>query len=150
MNEAEEVIRASCEAGVTDNAILSKLTQCKSSLQDKLDILNRLDEEIFDLVTEEEIENEIEHADIFKERMRVVMIDVDRAMNSQSMTPPTRTDTEALIGPTHDDDPPDLPLHSPTRSVGSLQRSVASSPTPTGSRSPSPTESMTSHSHIPI
>ena len=72
------------------------------------------------------------------------MIDVDCAMNSQSMMPPTRTDTEALIGPTHDDDPPDLPPHSPT------QRSVASSPTPTGSRSPSPTESMTSHSHIPM
>ena len=38
--------------GVTDT-VLSKLTQCKLLLQDKLDILNCLDEEIPDLVTEE-------------------------------------------------------------------------------------------------
>ena len=50
MNEADEAIKASCETGVIYSLILSKLTQCKKSLQDKLDKLNRL-EEILNLAT---------------------------------------------------------------------------------------------------
>lgn len=55
MNEANEAIRASCEAGVKDSTIFIKIDSIKSSFQDKLDVLNRLNEEILDLDTEEEI-----------------------------------------------------------------------------------------------
>ena len=34
------------------------------------------------------------------------MIYVDRAMSSHNMSPPTCTDTETVISPTHDNDPP--------------------------------------------
>ena len=64
-------------SGITDGTILSKLTQCKSSLQDKLAILNRLDEEILDVATEDEVEDEIKLGDVFKEKERVVVIHHD-------------------------------------------------------------------------
>ena len=155
MNEANEAIRTSHEAGGTDDTTLSKLTQCKSSLQDKLDVLNRLDEELLDLVTEDEVEDEIGHADVFKEKVRVVMIDIERAISLRTMPPPMRTDTRATTSLTHDDAPLDHPPHSAeisTHSAGSLRHSRASSLARTESRSPSPTptESTMNHTHIPI
>ena len=65
MGQANEAISASRETQLVTKSNLSKLTQCKSSLLDKLLILDHLDEEILDLVMEEEVENEIEQADIF-------------------------------------------------------------------------------------
>ena len=44
---------------------LAKLTQCHLTLQSNLDILKWLDEEILALVLEEELDSEIEQADIF-------------------------------------------------------------------------------------
>ena len=124
---------------------MSKLTQCKTSLQDKQDKLNRLDEEILDLVTEE-VEKEIEQANIFTEKIRVVMIDVDRAINSQTKPPiPPRTDSGelgAMTSPRYGETPPPHSEAPPTHSADSpphlSSHSGRSSPAPTGSPSPSP------------
>ena len=143
--EADEVIKVNCETGVIDSSILSKLTQCKMSLQDKLDKLNRLDEEILDLVTE--VEKIIEQADIVTQKIRVEMIDVDRAINSQTKPPtPTRADTgefRATTSRKHGGTPPPHSEVPPTHSADSQphfpSHSGQSSPAPTGSPSPSPT-----------
>ena len=50
---------------------------------EKSDLLNRLDNEILDLIKEDEVEKEIERADMFKERMRLVIIDVDNTISSR-------------------------------------------------------------------
>ena len=54
---------------------MAELLQYKLSLEEKLSTLTRLDGEILDLVAEEEVEDEIEQADVFKERIHFVMID---------------------------------------------------------------------------
>ena len=74
------------------------------------DILNHLNEEILDFVTEEEIESEIEQADVFNEKVRLVMIDVDHAMTSRNKSSSTHTDTGELgvtISPMHGGTPPE-------------------------------------------
>ena len=43
------------------------MVQYKSLLEGKLETLKKLDEEILDLVLEDELEKEIEQADLFKE-----------------------------------------------------------------------------------
>ena len=161
MNEADEAIKASCETGIIDSLILSKLTQCKTSLQYKLDKLNRLDEEILVLVTEEEVEKEIEQANIFTEKICVVMIDVDRAINSQTKPPtPTRADSGELgatTSPRHGGTPPPHSEAPPTHSADPPphlpSHSRRSSPAPTGSPSPPPTPppgAGVTDSHTPV
>ena len=139
LSQANVAIEASWETGVT-NAILSKLTQCKSSLQDKLYILNRLDE-ILDLVTEDEVENEIKQADIFNEKIRV-MIDLDRTMSFWASHPVhelTLRGTDPGHSATHH--------HSPTP-----PHSTRSSPAPPGSLAPlTPTvASLAISTHTPV
>ena len=61
MHQLDEI-----EAGPT----LNRLMQCKVSLNEKLDKLRDLDEKILTLVEDDDIENEIEQADQFKERIQ--------------------------------------------------------------------------------
>ena len=51
-------------------SVMTKLRQCKLVLQEKLEIIKQLDDEILQLVDDEEVENEIEQADTFKERVQ--------------------------------------------------------------------------------
>ena len=59
---------------------MTKLRQCKLALQEKLEIIKQFDDEILQLVNDEEVENETEHADTFKERVHRAMIDSSRAL----------------------------------------------------------------------
>ena len=56
-------------------SILTTLIQCKLSLQGKLDTVKQLDNEILELVDDADVDDEIEQADIFKERLQVAIID---------------------------------------------------------------------------
>ena len=47
------------------------------TLQEKLEILTRLDEEILEAVEEEEVEEEIGHADVFKEKVRMAVFNIE-------------------------------------------------------------------------
>ena len=58
------------------------LLQCKLTLKEKLDTIKRYDDEILELVGDEEIENEIEQADIFKEKVHRAIIDVSSAIET--------------------------------------------------------------------
>ena len=74
--------------------IVTKLRQCKLALQEKLEIIKQLDDEILQLVDDEEVENEIEQADTFKERGQRAMIDSSRALKTRegmvTITPSTQ------------------------------------------------------------
>ena len=49
---------------------LERLLQCKLPLKAKLETLKTLDEEIIALVDEDALEDQIEQADVFKERVQ--------------------------------------------------------------------------------
>ena len=64
------------ESTVDRDSIMTRLEQCKISLEEKLDIIKQQDEEILELVDDEEVEHEIEEADNFSGRVRRVIIEV--------------------------------------------------------------------------
>ena len=63
-----------------------KLNQQKASLQEKRTILQKLDMEILALVNEEEIETEIERADLVEENIQLAIANIDHALSSNANT----------------------------------------------------------------
>ena len=49
-------------------------------LSGKLDILSKLDDELIEMVTEDELDHEVEQADIIKERIGLCIMDIDEAL----------------------------------------------------------------------
>ena len=76
-----EVIESTDEV----ETVVTKLKQCKLTLQDKL-VFRQLDDEILGLVDDEEVENEIEQADTFRERIHRAIIDSIRALETKTVT----------------------------------------------------------------
>ena len=72
-----EVIESTTRAG----SDLTRLTQCKLALEEKLTTVKQLDAEILDLVQEDELESEIEQADVFAERVQRAIIDANNAID---------------------------------------------------------------------
>ena len=70
MYEAKE----SAEEG---ESVITKLMQCKLSLQGKLDTVIQLYDEILELIDNAEVDEEIEQADIFKEKLQQAIIDAN-------------------------------------------------------------------------
>ena len=69
---------------------LTKLTQCKLALEEKLEIVKHFDSEILELVSEDKVESEIEQADVFGERVQRAVIDANNAISTQDKsTDPT-------------------------------------------------------------
>ena len=68
-------------------SILMTLMQCKLSLQGKLDTVKQLDNEILELVDDADVDDEIEQADIFKERLQVAIIDATVVIEARRMRP---------------------------------------------------------------
>ena len=63
---------------VEDPPDISKLSQLKLSIQEKLETIKLLDGEMLDLVDEEELTSEIEQADAFKEGVYAAIIKIDK------------------------------------------------------------------------
>lgn len=77
---------------------LSRLRQQKVSLTEKLELLSKLDDELIEVVTEEELEAEVEQADIVREKIRVCVNDIDQALEHRSKgRAPGRDGTRSLI-----------------------------------------------------
>jgi len=70
---------------------ISKLSQLKLSLQEKLENLKLLDREMLDLIEEGELTSEIEQADTFKEGIYTAMIKIDKCVNRTGGSTPERT-----------------------------------------------------------
>ena len=67
---------------------LSRLSQLKLSLQEKLETLKLLDGEILGLIDEGELTSEIEQADAFKEGIYTAVIKIDKRVNRVSLPTP--------------------------------------------------------------
>lgn len=64
-------------------AVMTKLEQCRITLKEKLETLKQLDKEILGLVEDSEVDNEIEQADTFKERVHVAIIAANKALETK-------------------------------------------------------------------
>ena len=63
--------------------MITKLMQWKLTLEEKLNTIKRYDDEILELVEDEEVEDEIDQADTFNERVHRAMIDVTSAIETK-------------------------------------------------------------------
>ena len=126
------------DEGVT----LDRLQQSKLMLQEKLDTLNTMDQEILVLVEDSALEDEIEKADIFKERLQQSLITTDRLITLKNTAPiaamggphprtttATESHTEAVVttttSATHRSDPAvegsNLNAHTVVRAIPHLR-----------------------------
>lgn len=76
---------------------LSKLSQLKLSIQEKLETIKLLDGELLDLVSEDELTAEIEQADAFKEGVFVAIIKIDKCIMAHPTPAPLDACPPALI-----------------------------------------------------
>ena len=80
---------------LADPLIVSKITQLKRSLEDKLQSLSNLDQGILELTPEDSIEAEIVQADVIKERLHAALSRLDHCLSPTTCpgrahtTPPT-------------------------------------------------------------
>ena len=112
------------ESASKDGPTLERLLQCKLSLKEKLETLKALDEEIISLVDEDALDDQIEQADVFKERVQQSVFIAERLITSKTSTAP-RTRTSVRSELTSDAPPPSTSLSS----VHSDSPVVTSSPT---------------------
>lgn len=60
----------------------------RKTLQDKLDVLQKFDDEVLDLIeNEDELEGEIEQSDTFRERIHLALINIDTNLSEFSRQP---------------------------------------------------------------
>ena len=65
---------------------VSKLSQRRQVLQAKTLVLNKLDEEIIEMVDEDALEEEIEQADVTCQRIELAITDLTRALDDAMHT----------------------------------------------------------------
>ena len=114
------------EYEIDDGPTLDRLMQCKLSLNQKLDKIRELDEEILALVDDDGIENEIEQADQFKERIQQAIIRVEHKISAREqpsvVSPPSSHRVTTL---------PDTGAPVDTTPVSSSHHIITSSDVPT-------------------
>jgi hypothetical protein len=134
----------------------AKLKQKRQALQQKSELLLKLDAEIVEIIEEDGLDEEIEQADIVRERIELAIVDLDSALDAAATKTrePSATHTATSTaagggagGPT--DAPPD-PIPPPDDGTGTGHGSHGTTPTsspaatPSHSRATSPTHSRTS------
>lgn len=77
VNRVGEII-AAFEADPTTKLDVRGLLQLKHSLDEKLSTLKKLNGEILELVEDRELEEEIEQADAYKEKVYAATVDIDK------------------------------------------------------------------------
>ena len=70
--------------------IITKLRQCKLALEEKLVTIRQIDNQILELVVDEDLDDEIEQADIFRERLRRAIMDAENSIEVKR-NPSTRS-----------------------------------------------------------
>lgn len=123
-------------------SVVTKLKQSKLILQEKLETVKQLDEEILGLVDDEEVDNEIEQADVFKERVHRAIIDSTSALEAKQTV---QTTTEPAVPTTTTNVPlrelPSFSTTSATTTVTPLTESPSILRTPATTTVTSLTES---------
>ena len=104
-NRTISQIYETIESTENPESTLTKLKQCKMALEEKLEVVKRCDEEILELTREDDVENEIEQADVFKEKVQRAVIDVTNAITTkETPTAPMAVTTKrftSYITPTY-------------------------------------------------
>ena len=77
------IVRAE-ELLASEDPDVDRLSQLKLTLDEKLEVLKNLDAEMLDLVEDEDVAEEIDQADELKERVYVVLVKINRVLNSPS------------------------------------------------------------------
>ena len=77
-----------------EESVAQKLTQKKGTIVEKRELLKVLDAELLDLINEDELEEEIIVSDEIQEKIELVLLNIDRALN--------RIAKEKLKSPTPD------------------------------------------------
>ena len=78
---------------------MTKLKQCKTALEEKLETVTQLDSEILDSVEEGEVKNEIEQAEMFKEKVQRAIVDATGTIAAKE-TPATEPPSVVTTSPT--------------------------------------------------
>ena len=63
-----------------DGSSLPNLRQHKTLLAEKLEVLSKLDNELIEMVDEEELDDELEQADVIKGRIGLCTMDINQAL----------------------------------------------------------------------
>ena len=77
IGRAEELLAA-------ESPDVDRLSQLKLTLGEKLEVLKTLDAEMLDLVQDEDVAEEIDQADEFKEKVYVILVKINRVLNAAS------------------------------------------------------------------
>ncbi len=108
------------------SADVGRLKQLKQSLSGKLDTLSKLDEELLLRIEEDQLENEIEQADIVREKAELAIIHIDEEITKltrpikskrRTRTPEAQLPTRVMKVTAHVDTRPSFlrPTHRGTR-----------------------------------
>ena len=141
ISQADEAIRSGPEPGAS-GFNMAALKQYKLTLQEKLEILTRLDEEILEAVEEGEVEEEIGHADVFKEKVRMAVFNIDTVI-PHTHTPALHREGSATPSPTAEHEPATTDSYAPG---GLARRSASQTSHPPGDLSRG--SSVSPHSHV--
>ena len=88
LESANEILNSLSDDPSSGSKHRATLILYKSSLKEKLDVIQGLDKEILDLSTEEEIVSEIEETDQFRSHVELVLARLDEAL---AVIAPTRS-----------------------------------------------------------
>ena len=66
---------------------LPRLKQLKQALNGKIEVLSKLDDELIELVEEDQLEAEVEQADLIREKINYAFITIDDAITALMATP---------------------------------------------------------------
>ena len=80
---------------------LSKLNQLRMGLHEKLEEIKVLDGEILSLVKDDEVDNEITQADLYKEKIYSNLILIEKATGPAPTAATTAPPSDYLCGHTH-------------------------------------------------
>ncbi|XP_065903951.1 uncharacterized protein DDB_G0290587-like [Dysidea avara] len=119
------------------NSMVTKLEQCKISLEEKLEIIRQQDDEILELVGDEEVEHEIDEADTFSGRVHRAIIDATRAIEVKLV--PTSTQV-TVSNPTTTDE---------TSAPSTEASTVAAATTSAATETPTGTAAATTSATVP-
>ena len=104
-------------------AIITRLRQQKLLLQEKLDTIQKLDEDILAAVSEDQIDEEICQADEFMEFTQLALMRIDAALTPSQLTPSSRSPGNVSM---------DSETHpSPSKSPGNISMTSETHLTPT-------------------
>ena len=122
ISSVEEILET-LEEQDQPSAIITRLRQQKLLLQEKLDTIQKLDEDILAVVSEDQIDEEICQADEFMKFTQLALMRIDAALTPSQLTPSSRSPGNVSMA---------LETHpSPSKSPGNVSMTSETHLTPT-------------------